>query len=93
MPANLAASETCADVVELVLPSHWASYLMYGDSNSLKLDEISELAIINMIEKWSAQQGLDRCIAISGETFFSWHNDGPMKMGANCATFTFTKAH
>lgn len=93
MSVHLAACETSTETIELVLPSHRSSYLLYGDSTSLMLGEDAELAVIDMIEKWFAEQGLDRCVSISEEAFFSWRNDGPMTIGANCTTFTFTLAH
>jgi hypothetical protein len=89
MQTNKSAVKTAS----YVLPAQWASYLINGDSSSFNLPDEGELFMIELIEDWVDQQGLDACLDVSNDSFFSWTNDGPMKFGFECATYTFSTIH
>lgn len=88
----IAPAPAACETKSFVLPALWERYLLHGDTSSLHLSEEQELAMINMIEDWTLEQGLDACIQVRGKPFFCWVNDGPMTLACTCKTYTFTMA-
>ena len=74
------------------LPSHWASYLINGDSTSFSLNDDegkAELALIDQFVKDS--EAIGAIITCSEESFFSKYHDA-FDYGVkacDCLTYTF----
>lgn len=76
--------------VTYTLPSHWASYLINGDSSSFSLNDDGGNAELKMIDDWCEANNLGFCLDCTNEEEFSWHNDGPQpNLGNSVADFTF----
>ena len=90
MDETATPTATATEAVHLALPLAWAGYLLYGNTDSLRLDESAELAMVDMIETWMASRGLDSCLRIAGKPYFAWANDGPMRMPAKCVMYAFS---
>jgi hypothetical protein len=64
-----------------VLPAHFASFLVNGNSTSLELEEVSDMVA------FTEKHNLLNCIDCS-EQYFSWRND-LNDLGGDVMEFTF----
>ena len=76
------------------LPSHWAVYLINGDSTGFNLDDDGEESEIKLIDDFLDESGLkDALVDCSDESFFSkYHDARPYGvLACTCLTFNFYK--
>jgi hypothetical protein len=72
------------DRLELILPSFWKCYVMYGDFSYLTEDEQRQ------IDSCLAQYHNYYCVDMSQDEDFSYYNDCN-SVGTNVSTYTFFK--
>lgn len=65
-----------------ILPAHWASALINGDTSGMEDAEEKEL------DDWLALEQPGYCVDCEDNVGFSWHNDATA-LGGDCMTFTF----
>lgn len=73
------------------LPSHWACYLINGDSSSFSLNDDGGNAEIAVIDEFMEDFGEGVIVTCSKESFFSkYHDAQPYGIKAcDCLEFTF----
>lgn len=72
------------EIVELLLPEHWAVALLYGDTSGLEDSELIEL------ENWIAQNSHLTCVNVEdGSAFYRYHDVDQYVLPTNCCTYTF----
>lgn len=70
---------------EFELPTHWASYLINGDEDSVTLHDI------NIIDAFINETGLGSPVSVGEETFFLKYHDAVdyTTLATNCSVYTF----
>lgn len=72
------------NVLEIVAPSHWASYLINGDDSGLEPDEKAAC------DAWIKREGVGLPVDCR-DAGFRWRHDAynEMPLGADCQTYSF----
>ena len=76
------------------LPSHWAVYLINGDSTGFSLNDDGEESEIKLIDNFLDESDLkDALVDCSDEEFFSKYHDAHLYgvLACTCSTFNFYK--
>ena len=73
------------EMIELTLPTYWASYLIYGDDSGLQDGEA--LAIDAYLEEYQ----VGACINVENDDYISRVNDANTGLLGDVCTYTFLK--
>lgn len=72
------------EVIEATAPSHWASYLINGDSSGLEDDDIAQC------DAWIEREGMGTPVSCEDAGFIRWHDaNKECPFAADCQTYVF----
>ena len=85
--ANLSHSQTMPKIktIELTLPNHYATPLIYGDTSGLEEEEEE-----NFTQFWANELHGLNCVDVKDDScFVHYHDASPYCLPTDCSTFVF----
>ena len=70
-------------VQTLTAPSHWATYLFYGDDSGLDDNEAAK------IDAWLACEGVNSPVSCDDAGFIRYHDASRFALASDCQEYTF----